>query len=116
MTDVIIIESNKVLQKWHSFLSNCASDDRLDVTRSDPTMEGVIDLVREITATSRAKNESSRRGKAMKYFHKFCGTIDAHKSILKIIPEGSEYVSVFAGTLNVIIRVKVCALRFFTPS
>ncbi|KAI0448306.1 hypothetical protein F5B21DRAFT_498008 [Xylaria acuta] len=107
VTNVIIIESNKLLQKWHSFLSSCSSDDRLDVTRSEPTMEGVIDLVKEITASSRAKNESSRRGKAMKYFHKFCGTIDAHKSILKIIPEGSEYVSVFAGTLNVIIQASV---------
>ncbi|KAI0437870.1 hypothetical protein F4803DRAFT_536979 [Xylaria telfairii] len=107
VTDVIIIESNKLLQQWHSFLSNCSSDDRLDVTRSEPTMEGVIDLVQEITATSRANNENSRRGKAMKYFHKFCGTIDAHKSMLEIIPEGSEYVSVFAGTLNVIIRASV---------
>ncbi|RYC59102.1 hypothetical protein CHU98_g7105 [Xylaria longipes] len=107
VTNVIIVESNKLLRKWHSFLSCCSSDDRLDVTRSEPTMGGVIDLVKEITAASRAKNESSRRGKAMRYFHKFCGTIDAHKSILEIIPEGSEYVSVFAGTLNVIIQASV---------
>ncbi|KAI0551807.1 hypothetical protein F4679DRAFT_124737 [Xylaria curta] len=107
VTDVILIESNKLLQKWHSFLGSCSSHDRLDVTRSEPTMDGVIDLVREVTATSRARNESSRRGKAMKYFHKFCETIHAHKSILEIIPEGSEYVSVFAGTLNVIIQASV---------
>ncbi|KAI0487790.1 hypothetical protein F4859DRAFT_525824 [Xylaria cf. heliscus] len=107
VTDVIMIESNKLLQKWPSFLSSCSSADRLDVTRSEPTMEGVIDLVKEITATSQAKNENSRRGKAIKYFHKFCRTIDAHKSILEIIPEGSEYVSVFAGTLNVIIQASV---------
>ncbi|KAI0514732.1 hypothetical protein F5B22DRAFT_610538 [Xylaria bambusicola] len=107
ITNVITIESNKLLQKWQSFLNNCTSDDRLDVSRSEPTMEGVIDLVREISTTSRAKNQNSRRGKAMKYFHKFCETLDAHKSILKIIPEGSEYVSVFAGTLNVIIQASV---------
>ncbi|KAI1124220.1 hypothetical protein F5Y10DRAFT_250067 [Nemania abortiva] len=107
ITRLIIVESNKLLQKWHSFLSNCSKDDRLDVTRSEPTMEGVIDLVKELTATSRAKRESSRRGKAMKYLHKFCETINAHKSMLKIIPEGNEYVSVFAGTLNVIIQASV---------
>ncbi|KAK5625865.1 hypothetical protein RRF57_001581 [Xylaria bambusicola] len=107
VTNVITIESNKLLQKWHSFLGNCSNDDRLDLSRSEPTMEGVIDLVREITLTSRVKNQNSRRGKAMKYFHKFCETLDAHKSILKIIPEGSEYVSVFAGTLNVIIQASV---------
>ena len=112
---MIIVESNKLLQKWHSFLSSCSSDDRLDVTRSEPTMEGVVDLVREITTASRVKNENSPRGKAMKYFHKFCGTIDAHKSVLEIIPEGSEYISIFAGTLNVIIQViNHRGLRFFT--
>ncbi|KAI0432788.1 hypothetical protein F5Y09DRAFT_339345 [Xylaria sp. FL1042] len=105
--EVIVIESNKLLQKWHSFLSNCSSDDRLDVTRSEPTMESVVDLVKELTAANQAKKESSRRGKAMRSFHKFCETVNAHKSMLKIIPEGSEYVSVFAGTLNVIIQASV---------
>ncbi|KAI1276256.1 hypothetical protein F5Y07DRAFT_366932 [Xylaria sp. FL0933] len=107
ITEVIVIESNKLLQKWYSFISNCSSDDRLDVTRSEPTMEGVIDLVRELTAATQAKKESSRSGKAMRYFHKFCDTLNEHKSMLKIIPEGSEYVSVFAGTLNVIIQASV---------
>ncbi|KAI1195289.1 hypothetical protein F5X97DRAFT_247515 [Nemania serpens] len=107
VTNVIVVESNKLLQKFHSFLSSCSVDDRLNITRSEPTIEGVVDLVREITVASRLKNENSRRGKAMKSFHKFCDVIHAHKSILEIIPEGSEYVSVFAGTLNVIIQASV---------
>ncbi|KAI1362156.1 hypothetical protein F5Y08DRAFT_355550 [Xylaria arbuscula] len=111
--NVITVESNKLLQKWQLFLDSCSGDDRLDVTQSEPTMEGVVDLVKDIITASRVKNENSRRGKAMKYFHKFCGTVDAHKSILEIIPEGSEYVSVFAGTLNVIIQASVNHERIF---
>ncbi|KAI1144886.1 hypothetical protein F4825DRAFT_475406 [Nemania diffusa] len=107
VADVIVVESNKLLQKWSSFLGSCSSDDRLDITRSEPTMQGVIDLVSEIAAASRSKVENSRRGKAMRYFHRFCETIDSHKSMLHIIPEGSEYFSVFAGTLAVIIQASV---------
>ncbi|KAJ3576728.1 hypothetical protein NPX13_g3610 [Xylaria arbuscula] len=113
ITNVITVESNKLLQRWQLFLDSCSDDDRLDVTQSEPTIEGVVDLVKDIITTSRVKNENSRRGKAMKYFHKFCGTVDAHKSILEIIPEGSEYVSVFAGTLNVIIQASVNHERIF---
>lgn len=115
MADVIVVESNKLLQKWSSFLGSCSSDDRLDITRSEPTMQGVIDLVSEIAAASRSKVENSRRGKAMRYFHRFCETIDSHKSMLHIIPEGSEYFSVFAGTLAVIIQVNISAPRFSLP-
>ncbi|OTB06590.1 hypothetical protein M426DRAFT_72113 [Hypoxylon sp. CI-4A] len=107
ITKVITIESNKLRGKWAPFLENSSGNDRLDLSRSEPTMEGVVDLVKEIAASSKSKKDNSRRGKAMKMFHKFCGTIDSHKSMLELIPEGSEYVSIFAGTLNVIIQASV---------
>ncbi|KAI1372639.1 hypothetical protein F4677DRAFT_456379 [Hypoxylon crocopeplum] len=107
ITDVITVESNKLREKWAPFLRAGSGDDRLDLGRSEPTIEGVVELVKEVAASSKSKRENSRRGKAMKMFHKFCGTIDSHKSMLEIIPEGSEYVSIFAGTLNVIIQASV---------
>ncbi|KAI1383575.1 uncharacterized protein F4822DRAFT_81891 [Hypoxylon trugodes] len=107
ITKVITVESNKLREKWAPFLRNSSSEDRLDIGRSEPTMQGVVELVQEIAATSKAKRDNSRRGKAMNMFHKFCGTVDSHKSMLELIPEGSEYVSIFAGTLNVIIRASV---------
>jgi hypothetical protein len=105
VTNVIAVESNKLREQWFSFLNNCSEHDRLDITRSEPTMEGVVELVMKAATAAQGKRENSRRGKAMKYFHKFCKTVDAHKSMLEILPQGSEYVSVFAGTLNVIIQV-----------
>ncbi|KAI0190855.1 hypothetical protein F4808DRAFT_453783 [Astrocystis sublimbata] len=107
ITDVIVIESNKLLHKCNSFLSSCSINDRLDIIRSAPTMEGVIKLAMDIGIDSQSKRESSRRGKAMRYLHKFCGTVDAHKTILEIIPKGNEYVSVFAGSLKVVIQASV---------
>ncbi|KAI0600022.1 hypothetical protein F4775DRAFT_547723 [Biscogniauxia sp. FL1348] len=107
ITSVITVESNKLREKWASFLSNSSGHDRLNLARSEPTMEGVVELVKEIAAAAQTKKDNSRRGKVVKYFHKFCGTIDSHKSMLELIPQGSEYVSIFAGTLNVIIQASV---------
>ncbi|KAI5926622.1 hypothetical protein F4810DRAFT_707160 [Camillea tinctor] len=100
MTRVIAVESNKLCEKWGSFLVNSSGNDRLNLARSEPTMEGVVELIKEIAATAQTKKDNSRRGKVMKHFHKFCGTVDSHKSMLELIPQGSEYVSIFAGTLN----------------
>ncbi|CAJ2501363.1 Uu.00g042160.m01.CDS01 [Anthostomella pinea] len=107
ITDVITIESNKLRENFLSFLTNCSGQDRLNLARSEPTMEGVIELVQEVTAAAQAKKDSSRRGKAMKYFHKFCRTVDSHKAMLEIIPQGSEYVSILAGTLTVVIQASI---------
>ncbi|KAI8627667.1 hypothetical protein F5Y19DRAFT_440740 [Xylariaceae sp. FL1651] len=107
VTSVITVESEKLCDKWLSFLRSCSDHDRLDLSQSEPTMEGVVELVTKIVAATEAKKEKGRRAKATKYFHKFCKTVDAHKSMLEIIPQGSEYVSMFAGTLSVIIQASV---------
>lgn len=75
--------------------------------RSEPTIEGVIDVVQELRLSWQAKRESGRRGKVMKMFHKFCSSIHSHKTLLEILPDGNEYVSIFTGTLNLVIRVSL---------
>lgn len=105
ITAVIAVESNKLREKWAPFLKNSPVADRLDITKSEPTIEDVVSLVKEVATISQSKRDNSRRGKAIKLFHNFCSTIESHKSMLKLIPEGNEYVSIFAGTLNVIIQV-----------
>ncbi|KAI2776154.1 hypothetical protein F4815DRAFT_485338 [Daldinia loculata] len=107
ITAVIAVESNKLREKWAPFLKNSPVADRLDITKSEPTIEDVVSLVKELATISQSKRDNSRRGKAIKLFHNFCSTIESHKSMLKLIPEGNEYVSIFAGTLNVIIQASV---------
>ncbi len=87
------------------FLSNCPTQDRLDLGRSEPTVEGLIELVQKVATVSQAKRDNSRQGKIMKAFHKFCGTVDSHKAMLELLPSGSEYVSILTGSLNVVIQV-----------
>lgn len=41
----------------------------------------------------------------MKKLHRFTACLDSHKSLLEILPEGNEYVSLFTGTASVLIKV-----------
>ncbi|KAI1338624.1 hypothetical protein F5Y15DRAFT_407601 [Xylariaceae sp. FL0016] len=104
LTDMVAIEAAELRKRCLGFLHSCSGEDQLDLSRSEPTLESVVDLVKRVSATSQTKKHSSRLGKAMQRFHKFCGTVNAHKTMLELIPQGSEYVSVLAGTLNVIIQ------------
>ncbi|KAJ4982814.1 phytanoyl- dioxygenase family protein [Stagonosporopsis vannaccii] len=54
-----------------------------------------------------AKRWTGKRGKAKSYFHRLCNTLDAHSNVLDVIPRGSEYTSIFAGTLTTIIKASV---------
>ncbi|KAI0141733.1 hypothetical protein GGR57DRAFT_508995 [Xylariaceae sp. FL1272] len=97
ISETINTESKKLLEKWAPFFHSCRDGDRLDLGRSEPTMEGVIELVQRAMTTAQNSRENSRKGKAMKHLHRFCRAADSHKAI----------VSIFAGTLNVVLQASV---------
>ncbi len=99
------VESAKVREKWFVFQENCPKEERLDLQNTEPTVECVTNLVNEKIRAWQSKREMGRRGKAMSFFHRFCGTLDSHSSLLKLLPEGSHYASIFTGTLHAIIKV-----------
>lgn len=68
-------------------------------------MESVLDTVGKVEGAWQAKRKAGVRGSVNSRFHKFCGTLDAHSSLLKVLPEGSHYVSLFSGSLNAVIAV-----------
>ena len=105
ITKVIAIESGRLRKKWVSFYQDCPKGERLDLKTSEPSLEGVTDTIREITESWQTKRKKSRLVKATAQFHRFSSTLSAHSSLLKVLPEGNEYVSVFTGTINAVIKV-----------
>ncbi|KAK7994264.1 hypothetical protein PG991_015852 [Apiospora marii] len=104
VTDILRIESNNLKEKWVTFYKGCSKQVQFDLGSSEPTIEGVLDVVSRIQRDWQSRRQDTRRGKAIQMFHKFCRGIHSHRSFLKILPEGNEYVSIFAGTLNVILE------------
>jgi hypothetical protein len=69
-------------------------------------MAGVIGMVTDVEKMWQNKRKEGRRGRTMNYFHRLCRTLDAHSNILEVVPKGNEYVSIFAGTITTIIKVR----------
>lgn len=86
-------------------MKSSTAADRLDINTSKPTMNGVVDLVHELQRAWDSKRSNGRFARAKRLFHQFCGTLKSHKSFLEVLPSGNEYVSIFTGTLNVLIQV-----------
>ncbi|KEZ43260.1 hypothetical protein SAPIO_CDS4959 [Scedosporium apiospermum] len=107
VTKVISTEAAKLREKWLQFQKTCDKIDRLDLDSCEPTMESVCEMVKKAESAWQAQRKAGSRGKMSSRFHKFCGTLDAHSSLLKVLPEGSEYVSLFSGSLNAMIQASM---------
>lgn len=103
--DVIRIESAKLREKWMTFYQKTPRDERLDLDSFKPTIQGVTAIVDAVTAQWQDKRKQGRSGKAKSLFHRFCSTLDSHSSLIELLPDGNEYVSIFTGALNAIIKV-----------
>ncbi|KAF3801311.1 hypothetical protein GCG54_00005467 [Colletotrichum gloeosporioides] len=104
ITQVLTVETNHLREKWKAFIEFSTPMDRLDIRMSEPTMNGVIETVEKTTQAWQLKRNNSRFAKAKRLFHQFCKTLHSHQAFLDILPSGSEYVSIFSGTLNAVIQ------------
>lgn len=104
-TRIIAVEAANLRAKWLKFRCSTSNEDQLDLDTFEPTIESVFDLVHVANDAIQKKKKSTSAGKITAHFHKFCGTLESHSLLLKVLPEGSEYVSVFTGTLNAVIKV-----------
>lgn len=113
MTEIVQGEAARLRDKWVAFYQKSPKAEKLDLRNFQPTISGVVAMVSEITSEWQTKRQEGRLGKAKRLFHRFCGTLDSHSSLLKLLPEGNEYVAIFAGTLNAIIKVKRIVLTAY---
>jgi hypothetical protein len=104
-TRIIAVEAANLRAKWLKFRRSSSSEDQLDLDTFEPTIESVFDLVNVASDAIQKKKKSTAAGKITAQFHKFCDKLESHSLLLKLLPDGNEYVSVFTGTLNAVIKV-----------
>jgi hypothetical protein len=79
----------------------------VDIVETEPTIQGAISTIMRVGKIWQEKREKGKRGKVAGYFHRLCETLDAHSNMLKVVPSGNEYVSLFSGTIMSIIKASV---------
>lgn len=107
ITRLINVESKKLRDQWLIFEQQSPQEERLDLNCDEPTVQGIVNMVDEMRRAWAAKRSKGFMGKALDQFHRFCHTLDSHSTLITILPEGNEYVSLFTGSLNAVIKVNI---------
>jgi hypothetical protein len=106
-TEILNVELLKLKERWAAFYKSCPPDDTdslLDLTKCDPSMESVLKMVENMQTSWQKQRQTSRLGRTMGKFRRFCKGVESHSTLLQILPQGNEYVSVFTGTLNLVLK------------
>ncbi len=102
ITENMAVESAKLVEKFMAFQSKSSKDEKLDLQKYEPNIGSVVDMVTDVMNTWRSKRQGR---KIAGYFLKFGRTLNSHKTMLEVLPQGSEYVSIFTGSLSAVIKV-----------
>jgi hypothetical protein len=99
------VEAANLVEAWKVFQLEVPEESRADFKECDQTPNGLVKMVETVATAWHTKRTKSKFGKFMKVFHRVCGTVDTHRTVLTMLPQGNEYVSLFSGALMSIITV-----------
>lgn len=74
--------------------------------QSPPSIEDVKRAVFDTQEQWRSKPRMFN-GKAQKYFHQFCGTLNNHLGLFSMLPDRDRYFSIFCGGVLTLIKVRL---------
>jgi hypothetical protein len=71
-----------------------------------PSLSSVHNAVQSATLLWRDKRDNTKRGKLKNMLAQVTKSCDNHSDLLSIIPKDDKYVSLIAGSLNSIVKVR----------
>ncbi|KAJ0123668.1 hypothetical protein J7T55_012135 [Diaporthe amygdali] len=104
LTELVRVEYARLARKLLVFEQRSSKEDRLDDTQFECTIEGVVNMIQKIITRWESKKNQGFANKTKALFHRLCRGINSHSSLLEVLPDGNEYVSLFTGVLTVIIK------------
>ena len=72
-----------------------------------PPIHELLEAVETANLTWQENREQTNSGKAKQKFGKLCKSLDSHKELMAVIPQGDKYVSLLTGTFSAIVKVRV---------
>ena len=104
------IQGNALSEAWAHFKGKLPPEEQIEFAKRPQEFADVINVVRKVEEHWQQKKKKGVSGHAKRYFRRVCTKLDSHSTLLEILPSGSQYASVFCGTLQTLI--KVSPIRF----
>ena len=97
--------SKRIHRLWRRKDSNERSRPSMSTTQERPVeYKDIEKSVKDAQEHWRSINRLGD-GRPQKYFHSFCSSLNDHSNLLKILPEQNQYLSIFCGVTNTLIKV-----------
>ena len=108
------VESNELTKAWALLREKLPSDLQFKFAQRPQGIEDVFSLVRQIENEWQAEKRKGVSGRTKTSFRKMCSVLGSHSNLLGILPSSSHYASVFCGTLQTLIQVRLLVLDVVT--
>jgi hypothetical protein len=108
LTDTLPFDQSCALAvAWENFVSKLPKDQQEDVRSRPPSLSSVHNAVQSASRLWQDKRDNTKRGKLKNMFARVAKSCDDHSDLLSIIPKDDKYVSLIAGSLSSIVKVRL---------
>lgn len=112
----ISFEYEALQEAWVAFMAT-SQDKQGSTYAKNPNLlkhsdNFTIEDLRNIVLSTAEKLDESH-GKTRRYFDKFCSSLSSHSTILEVLPDQSQYLSIFCGVVKTLLKVDIMGTLLF---
>lgn len=97
--------SKQLAKQWLDFKHLLPAGNSNKEEHIPPPIGELIEAVEKANLTWQYNRETNT-GKAKQRFGKICKSLDFHKEMMAVIPQGDKYVSLLTGSFSAIVKVR----------
>ncbi|KAL6721677.1 hypothetical protein ACLMJK_000781 [Lecanora helva] len=98
------IQGNALSQAWDQFKAKLPPEEQIEFAKRPQNFQDVINVVGKVEEAWQQKKKKGVFGHTKRYFRRICTVINSHSTLLEMLPSSSQYVSIFCGTLQTLIK------------
>ena len=98
--------TDELVKEYKKFLKCLPKDHPARIEDGPPRLDSVVDALRLADTEWTSNREKTKMGRAKTLFTKVAQSLVKYKDLFAIVPSGDKYVSLVAGSVSAIIKVK----------
>jgi hypothetical protein len=106
--DELTVHVQKLLSRWKNFESECLSEKhRKEFANDSPDVQSVSKVIQSLTIHYQTNHDqtTTSTNKVVRSLRRMGQGMNAHKTMLQIVPSGNNYAAIICGVVQTIIRV-----------
>jgi hypothetical protein len=99
-------QAKELEDAWDLFYQKIPSDQRVSLDKRVPPFDDVKQAMASVASKWETDRKKGKTGKICSFYTRCCLSIKSHETMLKILPEGDKYFSLFSGVLKSVVFVR----------